>query len=92
MTMVSTRDVIPPSSVRVAPAYLPPVLSDDRQALLAAERVGIRVRGSPGILVEAKRRGLVTSVAPLLRDLLTKGVWLSEELIARILRELDETG
>jgi uncharacterized protein len=68
------------------------VLSDDRQARLAAERLGIRVRGSLGILVEAKRQGLVPSVAPLLRDLLTKGVWLSEELIARILRELDETG
>ena len=68
------------------------VLSDDRQARLAAERLGIRVCGSLGILVEAKRRDLVTSVAPLLRDLQTKGVWLSEELIARILRELDETG
>lgn len=67
------------------------VLSDDRQARLAAERLGIGVRGTLGILAEAKRRGLVTAVAPLLRDLQTKGVWLSEELMARILRELEET-
>lgn len=66
------------------------VLSDDRQARLAAERLGIGVRGTLGILAEAKRRGLVTAVAPLLRDLQTKGVWLSEELMARILRELEE--
>jgi uncharacterized protein len=68
------------------------VLSDDRQARLAAERLRIRTRGSLGILAEAKRRGLITSAAPLVRDLQRKGVWLSEELIARILRELGETG
>lgn len=67
------------------------VLSDDRQARLAAERLGIGVRGSLGILVEAKRRGLLTFVGPLLRELQAQGVWLSEGLISRILREVGET-
>jgi uncharacterized protein len=67
------------------------ILSDDRQARLAAERLGFRVQGSLGILVEAKRRGLLPALAPLLFELREKGVWLSGELIHKILSEVDET-
>ncbi|HKI01408.1 MAG TPA: DUF3368 domain-containing protein [Thermoanaerobaculia bacterium] len=68
------------------------ILSDDRQARLAAERLGFKVRGSLGVLVEAKRRGVLPVVAPLVHELKTKGVWLSEDLIERVLHELGETG
>lgn len=66
------------------------LLSDDRQARLAAERLGFRVRGSLGILAEAKRRGLLAEVAPLFAELREKGVWLSSDLTDKILRELKE--
>lgn len=68
------------------------VLSDDRPARLAAERLGLRVRGSLGILAEAKRRGLLPTVVPLLHELKAKGVWLSEDLIQKVLRDLGESG
>ena len=68
------------------------VLSDDRPARLAAERLGLKVRGSLGILVEAKRRGLLPTVAPLLHELKAKGVWLSEDLIEKVLGDLGESG
>jgi predicted nucleic acid-binding protein len=67
------------------------ILSDDRPARLAAERLGLKVRGTLGILVAAKRRGLLPTVAPLLHELKAKGVWLSEDLIERVLRDLGES-
>jgi predicted nucleic acid-binding protein len=67
------------------------VLSDDRQARLAAERMGFPVVGTVGILVRARRKGLVSSLAPLLRALKAKGVWLSIALIEAVLAEFEET-
>jgi uncharacterized protein len=67
------------------------ILSDDRPARLAAERLGFRIQGSLGILSEAKHRGLLPALAPLLYELLEKGVWLSNELIQKILGESGET-
>lgn len=66
------------------------ILSDDRQARLAAERLELRVRGTLGILLEARRQGKVPELAPLLTELRSKGVWLSDKLIEHVLREIGE--
>jgi uncharacterized protein len=66
------------------------ILSDDRQARLAAERLGFKIQGTLGILVEAKRHGLLPILAPLVSQLREKGVWLSRELIDRTLWEAGE--
>jgi len=66
------------------------ILSDDRQARLAAERLGFQVRGTLGVLAEAKRRSLIPELAPLLRRLQGQGVWLSERLIQSVLLEFGE--
>lgn len=66
------------------------LLSDDRQARLAAERLGLTVRGTLGILAESKRRGFLVEVSPLLRELQRQGVWLSEKLIEAVLKNLGE--
>jgi predicted nucleic acid-binding protein len=66
------------------------LLSDDRPARLAAEALGFQVKGTVGILAKAKQRGLLSAVAPLLRYLQDCGVWLSEELVAKVLRDLGE--
>jgi uncharacterized protein len=67
------------------------VLSDDRQARWSAERLGFKVRGTLGILAEAKRRGLLSRIAPFLHELKAQGVWLSEGLIEKVLRSLGES-
>ncbi len=67
------------------------VLSDDRPARLAAEQLGLGVRGTLGVLVEAKRRGEIGEVAPVITELRRQGVWLSERLILRILVEAGES-
>lgn len=66
------------------------ILSDDRQARLTAERLEIQVKGTLGILVEAKRRGEMELLAPALAELKRKGTWLSDRLIARVLSEVGE--
>jgi len=65
-------------------------LSDDRKARLAAEKLGLNVRGSLGVIAEAKRQRLIPTVAPLLYELRAKGVWLSQSLIEKVLKELGE--
>jgi len=67
-------------------------LADDRAARLAAERLGLKVRGTIGILVAAKHQNLVSKVAPLLLQLQTEGVWLGEGLVQRVLQNLGEWG
>lgn len=67
------------------------ILSDDRQARLAAERLGFQVKGTLGVLAEAKRRSLIPELALLLRQLQDQGVWISEKLIQSVLLEISET-
>lgn len=66
------------------------ILSDDRQARMTGERLGIPVKGTLGILVEAKRRGEIEVLAPALAELKRKGTWLSDHLVARVLSEVGE--
>ncbi|HXO19038.1 MAG TPA: DUF3368 domain-containing protein [Thermoanaerobaculia bacterium] len=66
------------------------ILSDDRQARKAARNLSFRVKGTLGILLEAKRRGHVVEVAPSLVELRSRGTWISDELMARVLLEAGE--
>lgn len=67
------------------------VLSDDRPARSAAEQLGLSVKGTLGLLVEAKRRGLIREVAPVVTELRSRGLWLSARLVERILAEAGES-
>jgi len=66
------------------------ILSDDREARALARESGLQVQGTLGILLEAKRRGYVSRLVPLLRELKAKGTWLSESLIREVLRQAGE--
>lgn len=68
------------------------LLIDERQGRLTAERMGVPVIGSIGILVAAKARGEVKRVAPLLVDLRASGLWISEAFVNRVLAALGEDG
>ncbi|HEV3074045.1 MAG TPA: DUF3368 domain-containing protein, partial [Thermoanaerobaculia bacterium] len=55
----------------------PLVLIDERRARrIAAQVYGLRVRGTAGALVEAKRAGLVLTVRPLLEAMVHHGYFL----------------
>ena len=67
------------------------VLIDERRARLIAEQAyGLRVKGSAGILVAAKRAGLISAVHPLLERMRAQGYHLSQRLIDRAVLEAGE--
>jgi predicted nucleic acid-binding protein len=67
-----------------------PLLIDEREARREALRQGIMVIGSLAVLQEAKTRGIVRQVAPILADLMTAGLYISVPLRDAFLRQLDE--
>ena len=56
------------------------IVLDDRRARDLAHRMGLKIIGTVGILVRAKRTGLLTWVSPVLNELVEKGFRLSEDL------------
>lgn len=67
------------------------ILIDDRGAREVAEEQGLKFTGIIGILLEAKKRGLISAIRPLL-DMLRSPVnfWISEPLYQKILQMVDE--
>jgi predicted nucleic acid-binding protein len=66
------------------------VLLDERKGRRVARRLGLLVRGTLGILVEAKKRGHVPLVAPLLERLVRAGSYLSPAVEEEIRRSAGE--
>lgn len=62
------------------------IVLDDRRARDLAHRMGLKVIGTVGILVRAKRVGLLTWISPVLNELMEKGFRLSEDLKWEALR------
>jgi predicted nucleic acid-binding protein len=68
------------------------LLVDERRGRGVAQRFGIKVIGVLGILVEAKKKGLILEVRPALDDLLTKaGFRITSALYNGVLRAADES-
>lgn len=80
----------------IASAYVmqpsPIVLLDDRKARrVAVQAYRLRVRGSAGVLVAAKRAGLISAVRPLLESMIAAGYFLSPRLVERATTEASES-
>jgi hypothetical protein len=58
------------------------LLIDDRAGRQAADNLKISKIGLVGILLLAKKRGLIDNVGSLLEELRTAGYWLSDQVIA----------
>jgi predicted nucleic acid-binding protein len=67
------------------------VLIDDRAGRLAATQLGLLVRGTLAILVEAKRRGHVDAVKPLIARMHAAGFRATPAIVAAILELASET-
>jgi predicted nucleic acid-binding protein len=63
---------------------------DDDYARRCARVVGVRTLGTCGVIVLAKRRGIIPCVKPALDALRTAGLWLSDNLVHTILNEAGE--
>ena len=66
------------------------VLMDERLGREVAQRRGLAVVGSAGVLLQAKRKGLLPAVAPVLARMKTEGYFLSDALVREVLRRVGE--
>jgi predicted nucleic acid-binding protein len=66
------------------------LIVDDRQARKLAQQMGIQMIGTVGILVKAKRQGLIATLSPVLDDLEAHGFYLSQALKTEALKLVEE--
>ena len=62
------------------------VLMDDKAGRTVAKQIGLAVIGTAGVLVLAKRRGLLPKVRPLLNALVESGYFLGSNVVNETLR------
>ena len=66
------------------------LVMDDAEGRRAARELGLRVTGLLGALVEAKARGLLSAIGPVLDELVAAGFWISDAMRATVLRSVRE--
>lgn len=67
------------------------VLVDEMRGRAVASRLGLTVLGTVGLVVMAKRRGLIPAARPIIAQVRTVGgLWLTDKLVADVLTGLDE--
>lgn len=63
---------------------------DDLAGRKCAASLGIPVRGTLGIVLAAKRRGLISEARPVIEDLMAAGLYLSRRVLDEALRRVGE--
>ncbi len=67
------------------------LLIDERRGRNVAQHFGLKLIGLMGVLIDAKRKGHIAAVKPVLDDLIAKaGFWVDNRLYARVLQEAAE--
>ncbi|WP_334930356.1 DUF3368 domain-containing protein [Nostoc sp.] len=63
---------------------------DDRAARRCGQALGIITIGTGGLLILAKRRGIIPSISPGIQALRDAGLWLSDSLINLLKQQAGE--
>ena len=66
------------------------LLMDEKKARRVAQANNILIMGTLGVLLVAKKRGMVTNVKSLMDDLINKNIWIEKQLYHKIICEADE--
>lgn len=67
------------------------LLLDERKGRIVASRLGLKFIGLLGVLIEAKYKGLIVKVKPIMDDLISKaGFWMSQQLYEHVLQVVGE--
>ncbi|KAF5414948.1 MAG: hypothetical protein C5S48_07095 [Candidatus Methanogaster sp.] len=66
------------------------ILIDERKGRNAAMKLGLEIRGTLGLFVEAKKKNIIKSVNECIDELLAVGYYLDTQLIYGVLRKADE--
>ena len=71
------------------------LLIDERVGRRFAQQVGLKVKGTLGVLLEGVRRGFIDDLQPLLDMLVARGTWIAPATYAEVLKlsqELQRSG
>lgn len=63
---------------------------DEKLGRFHAKHADLKVTGTIGVLIKAKKEGLINKLKPLLFELTKKEVWISDKLINEILKQVGE--
>lgn len=66
------------------------VIIDDNAAKKTAKFLGLTVTGTLGVILKAKRNGLVPCVSPVLKDLENLGFFIGDEVRSLVLQQAGE--
>ena len=66
------------------------LLVDEHEARREAHRLGIEYMGSLRVLKEAKARGIIPEIKPILDEIIVAGTYISDTLYQAFLSEVDE--
>ena len=83
-------DACESAAIRLALKLSASVLIDEKTGRAIATKLGLKVVGSGGVLLAAKKRGLIQSVRPIIDAFTTGGYHLSGALIQAILTRASE--
>ncbi|HUV80683.1 MAG TPA: DUF3368 domain-containing protein [Candidatus Bathyarchaeia archaeon] len=66
------------------------ILIDERKGRNGAKNLGLEIRGTLGLFVDAKKKGILKSVKGCINELIEAGYYLDNDLIEATLRKAEE--
>jgi len=66
------------------------VMIDEKIARLQAKVLDLEVIGTLGLLLKARKMGMLSAIKPLIIKMRENGIWIKEDIVAGILREAEE--
>lgn len=66
------------------------LIIDELKGRRVAREMGIQITGSLGVIVAAKKKGHLVTIKPILEKIEETNFRVSEELIQRLLKKVDE--
>ena len=66
------------------------VIIDDLAGRKCADSLDIPVRGTLGLVLAAKKRGVIPKARPVIEDMMGAGLYLSKRILNRALEKVDE--
>lgn len=66
------------------------LILDEKKGRFHAKQAHLSITGTLGVLIKAKSKGYIRVLSPVLSQLKTQGIWISDELTQEVLKRVGE--